>query len=113
MTVRNECAIYNYRLPQLYEKWEQDIRDGQGKTTGSVTDTAPFRRYGTRPADPVSSSFLLVPWNIYVHYGDRKILEENYEPIKKWVGFLLKNSDNYIVRYSQMGDWAGPIMERI
>lgn len=110
MTVRNECAVYNYRLPQLYEKWMQDIRDAQGKDTGAITDTAPFRRYGTRPADPVSSSFLLAPWNIYVHYGDKKILEENYEPIKRWVGFLLKNSDDYIVRYSQMGDWAGPIM---
>lgn len=110
MTVRNECAIYNYRLPQLYEKWMQDIRDTQGKTTGAIADTAPFRRYGIKPGDPVSSSFLLVPWNIYVHYGDKKILEENYEPIKRWVCFLLKNSDNYIVRYSQMGDWAGPIM---
>lgn len=109
MTVRNECAIYNYRLPQLYEKWEQDIRDTQGKISGAITDTAPYRRYGCRPADPVSTSFLLVAWNVYTHYGDRKILEENYEPIKRWVNYLIRNSDDYVVRYSQMGDWAGPI----
>ena len=109
MTVRNECALYNYRLPQLYRKWLGNIRDTQGENTGAVTDTAPFRRYGLRPADPVSVSFLLLPWNTYLHYGDVRILEENYEANKRWVQYLKTNSDNYIVRYTQMGDWAAPI----
>ncbi len=109
MTVRNECALYNYRLPQLYGKWLGDVRDTQGEKTGAITDTAPFKRYGLRPADPVSSAFLLVPWNVYLHYGDKRILAENYEANKRWVEYLRRNSDNYIVKYSQMGDWAGPI----
>lgn len=110
MTVRNECAIYNFRLPQLYTKWLQDIRDAQGRTTGAITDTAPFVRYGLRPADPVSSSFLLIPWNIYQHYGDTRIIENNYEAMKKWVGYLKRNSNDYVLRYSQMGDWAAPVV---
>jgi alpha-L-rhamnosidase len=77
MTVRNECALFNYRLPSLYEKWLGDIRDTQGEISGAITDTAPFCRFGQRPADPVSASFLLVPWNLYRHYGDIRILEEN------------------------------------
>lgn len=109
MTVRNECALYNFRLPQLYAKWLGDIRDAQGVRTGAVTDTAPFRRYGLRPADPVSSSFLLVPWNLYLHYGDKRVIEENYDAMKRWVGYLKRNSTGYVVKYSQMGDWAGPI----
>ncbi len=44
MTVRNECALYNYRLPVLYRKWTGDIRDTQGKITGAISDTAPFLR---------------------------------------------------------------------
>lgn len=109
MTVRNECALYNYRLPALYTKWLQDIRDTQGKRTGAISDTAPFIKYGIRPADPVSSSFLLVPENIFLHYGDKRILEENYEAIKRWVSYLKGASDHYILRYSMMGDWAGPV----
>ncbi len=109
MTVRNEGALYNYRLPQLYEKWLQDIRDAQGEKTGAITDTAPFVRFGLRPADPVSTSFLLIPWNTYLHYGNKKIIVQNYEAMKLWVNYLKRNSDNYIVRYSQMGDWAAPI----
>lgn len=110
MTVRNEGAIYNFRLPQLYAKWLQDIRDTQGKVTGAITDTAPFIRYGQRPADPVSASFLLIPWNIYCHYRDKKIIEENYEPMKRWIAYLKRNSTDYIMRYSAMGDWAAPII---
>lgn len=109
MTVRNECALYNFRLPQLYSKWLQDIRDAQGVKSGAITDTAPFLKYGMRPADPVSTSFLLIPWNVYLQYGDKKIIEKNYDAMKRWIAFLIRNSDDYIVRYSQMGDWAGPI----
>ena len=109
MTVRNECALYNYRLPQLYEKWLQDIRDAQGERTGAITDTAPFIRYGLRPADPVSTSFLLIPWNTYLHYGDVRIIEQNYEAMRRWVGYLKRNSNGYVLRYSQMGDWAAPV----
>lgn len=109
MTVRNECALYNFRLPQLYAKWMRDIRDAQGAATGAITDTAPFLRYGQRPADPVSASFLLIPWNLYLHYGDKRIIEENYGAMAKWVGYLLRNSVGHVVKYSQMGDWAGPI----
>lgn len=109
MTVRNECALYNFRLPQLYAKWLRDIRDAQGRTTGAITDTAPFLRYGLRPADPVSSSFLLIPWNLYLHYGDKQVIEENYDAMAKWIGYLKRNSDGGVVKYSQMGDWAGPL----
>lgn len=108
MTVRNECALYNYRLPMLYRKWTGDIRDTQGRVTGAISDTAPFFRMGQKPADPVSSSFLLVPWNVYCFYGDKKILEENYESCKRWVSYLDRHSEDHIVRYSPMGDWASP-----
>ena len=109
MTVRNEGAMYGFRLYQLYAKWLRDIRDTQGKVTGAITDTAPFLRYGFRPADPVSGSFLLLPWNLYLHYGDDRIICENYEANARWVRYLMKNSRQGIVRFSSMGDWAAPV----
>ncbi len=109
MTVRHEGAMYNYKLYQLYKKWLRDIRDTQGKATGAVTDTAPFLRYGFRPADPVSASFLLMPWNLYLQYGDDSVIRENYDANARWVEYLKRNSDDLIVRFSSMGDWAAPI----
>ena len=109
MTVRNEGALYGFRLYQLYAKWLRDIRDTQGKVTGAITDTAPFLRYGFRPADPVSGSFLLLPWNLYLHYGDDRIIRENYDANARWVRYLMKNTKNGVVRFSSMGDWAAPV----
>ena len=109
MTVRNECAMYNYRLHALYRKWLGDIRDTQGKITGAIADTAPFRVFGCRPADPVGASLTLLPWNMYLHYGDVEVIRENYEANKKFLGYLERNSTDYIVRWSHMGDWAAPI----
>lgn len=109
MTVRNEGALYGFRLYQLYAKWLRDIRDTQGKVTGAITDTAPFLRYGFRPADPVSGSFLLLPWNLYLHYGDDRIIRENYEANGRWVRYLMRNTRNGVVRFSSMGDWAAPV----
>ncbi len=108
MTVRSDSALYNFRLPRLYQKWTRDIRDTQGKTSGAICDTAPFFFMGQKPADPVSSSYLLVPWNVYCHYGDIEILEENYEGCKRWTDYLKRHSEHYLVTYSQMGDWASP-----
>lgn len=109
MTVRNDCALYNFRLPALYTKWMGDIRDTQGEKSGALTDTAPFRRFGSRPADPVAVASALVPWNIYVQYGDTRILEENYDMNRRWADYLKRNSQDYIVNTSHMGDWAGPM----
>lgn len=109
MTVRNEGALYGFRLYQLYAKWLRDIRDTQGRVTGAITDTAPFLRYGFRPADPVSGSFLMLPWNLYLHYGDDRIIRENYEANGRWVRYLLRNRKDGVVRFSSMGDWAAPV----
>ncbi len=112
MTARYEEAIFNFRMANLYSKWIDDIQDEQGQITGAITDTAPFV-YGYRPADPVSSCYLLVPWALYVHYNDRRILEEHYEGMKKWVDYLSNMAEDYIIHYSMWGDWASPIGECI
>lgn len=109
MTVRNEGALYNFGLVQLYRKWMGDIRDTQGKHTGALSDTAPFVHMGQKPADPVSTAALLVPWNVYCHTGDKSILEENFQMMKAWTDYMRRNSKNYIMEYSPMGDWASPV----
>ncbi len=107
MTVRSEAAVYNFDLARLYAKWEQDIADTQD-ASGAVGDTAPFR-LGRRPADPVCASVLLVPWNCYLHYGNRRILDEHYGTMRAWVDYLLRQAENGIVRFFSYADWASPI----
>lgn len=108
-TVRSEAAVYNYNMSRFYDKWENDISDTQGETTGAITDVAPYTKYGNRPADPVSTTYLLLPWLLYTHYNDTAIIKKHYEGLKRWEDYLGNNADNYIVSYSYWGDWASPV----
>lgn len=109
LTVRAEEAVYNFDMHRFYRKFLQDIADEQGKTTGAITDTVPFIRYGNQPADPVCSSYLILGWLLYQHYGDRTVLEKYYEGYAAWTEYLRNSTKDGIVTYSYYGDWASPI----
>lgn len=107
MAARTEEAIHNYNLVRLLSKWTADIEDEQSPD-GAITDTAPFR-WGRRPADPVSVCYLLIPWLLFVHYGDKNTMSERYEGMKAWVDFLTRQAHDHILLYSYYGDWAPPV----
>jgi len=105
-TVRFEATPYNFEIGRMFPKLIRDLIDLQGED-GSITCTAPFV-WGSRPADPVCSSFLVAAMQAYIHEGNLEIIREGYENYKGWVKCLLDNSNGYIVNYSYYGDWAGP-----
>jgi len=105
--------VHNFDLVRLYRKWVQDIADAQGQQTGAITDTAPFVRYGRRPADPVSSSYLMVPWLLYRHFGDTRTIERHYDGMVRWTEYLDSLAVDDIIEQSAIGDWAPPVSESV
>jgi alpha-L-rhamnosidase len=106
MTVRIEQALYNYDLARFYTKWVADVRDTQA-ADGSITDTAPFR-WGFRPADPVSASYLLAVMKSYEFYGNIRLVSQHFDGLKAWVDYLASRTENGVVNYSYWGDWSPP-----
>jgi alpha-L-rhamnosidase len=103
--VTAEEAMLNFDMAAFYTNFVRDIRDVQGED-GTITDTVPHK-YGRRPADPAwGTAYPLICWYMYQQYGDRRILEENYEGLKKYVEFLRSRAENNILRYSYYGDWV-------
>ena len=87
----SEMAMLNFDMSRFYAKAVQDLADAV-RPNGGFTETAPF--VGHQPAmawarspGPVgwgtAQPFLL--WQLYQYYGDRRLLEENYEPTKRWI----------------------------
>ena len=105
-TVRFEETPYNFDIGNMFPKIVRDIIDAQS-ADGAITCTAPFI-WGSRPADPVCSSFLIAGYQALIHTGNIEIIREAYENFKAWEDCLLSKSDDYIVNYSYYGDWAGP-----
>ncbi|GAB3025999.1 glycoside hydrolase family 78 protein [Niabella terrae] len=111
LTVRIEQAVYNFNLHRFYAKYIKDVAETQDDQ-GRITDTAPFR-YGGRPADPVSASFLLLALKSYEFYGNTEIIRQHYDQMKAWVDYLTTRTKEGIVDYSYYGDWSPPASESV
>jgi alpha-L-rhamnosidase len=106
LTVRLEEMILNFEVPRFLTKFLDDVRDTQ-QADGAIADTVPFR-WGQRPADPVSASFLLLAWLPYEYYDDTRLIQEHFDAFKAWVDFLWSKTQNGIVTYGYYGDWSPP-----
>jgi len=101
-----EEAIYNFWMPEFYEKWVNDIKIAQS-SDGAVPDVVP-PHWSIYPSDPAwGTACVLIPWYLYQYYGDEKILEDSYSCMKNWVDFLSGKSVSYIVD-GKYGDWCEP-----
>jgi alpha-L-rhamnosidase len=103
--VTAEEAMMNFEMPAFYTNFIRDIHDAQG-ADGTITDTVPFR-YGSRPADPAwGTAYPQLVWYMWQQYGDRRILEENYDGVKEYVEFLRSRAPGNLLDYGYYGDWV-------
>lgn len=107
-----EEAIYNFRMPGFYLKWWRDMLDVQDPN-GHASCIAPAPGWGrSNPdgsphflSDPSWGGALVrLPWKHYRYYGDRRILEEAYEPMKKYLAYAATRSPGHI-SWANEGDW--------
>ncbi len=105
-----ETALTNFAMGAFYTKWLQDWRNVQ-QPNGNLPYTAPTYIGGGGPA--WSGICVTLPWQVYLHYGDRRILEQSYPTMKRWIQFLrTKEKDNLLERWGGtwdfLGDWVPP-----
>jgi len=100
-----EEAIYNFDMAAFYTNFLRDIRDVQDDK-GTITDTVPHV-WGSRPADPAwGTAYPLIAWYMYRYYDDRRVLEDHYDGIRKYVEFLRSRAEGGLLKYSYYGDWV-------
>ncbi len=102
-----ELAQYNWENTAGYEKWIDDLCDEQrpnGNLPGIVPSGDWGYPWGNGPA--WDSSLVTIPWDVYLYRGDRKILEDSYEAMKKYVDYMTsRERDNGLI-YHGLGDWV-------
>ncbi len=105
LQVTAEEAMMNFDMAAFYANTMRNIRDVQGED-GTVTDTVPHK-YGSRPADPAwGTAYPQLCWFMYEQYADRRILEESYDGVKRYVEFLRSRAPDHVLRFSYYGDWV-------
>lgn len=90
-------GVYLADCYPVLRKWLAECRLAQGED-GLVANIAPPNNSGSFISNLLQGSSgwgdacILVPWALYEAYGDRAILEENYEMMTKWLSFVEKRA---------------------
>ena len=96
----------------FYEKWLGDIGDCQDTLSGHIQYTAPYLRSGGGPGG-WGCAIVEVPYQLYRHYGDKKVLEKYYPQMHRYIDYLEAHSEFGLVTSDKagewcLGDWCGP-----
>ncbi len=98
-------ACFNFNAAAFYTKWLQDLKADQLEN-GSVPWVVPnvLRGHGSTGWGDAAT---IVPWTMYLKYGDIRILERQYDSMKKWVAYLegLSAGDFLVQEGRHFGDW--------
>lgn len=104
-------AAYNMDVSSFFTKWLKDISADQ-RPGGEVPDVIPdiLNKQGSATVQPSAGwgdVAVIAPWTMYLVYGDKQILENQYPGMKAWVEYIRKKAgDSYIWKGgSKYGDW--------
>lgn len=97
---------YSFNVFNLYQKMVGDMYLAQ-MPTGLIPDIAPmYAKFadGFIDSPEWGSAFVISPWEVYLYYGDKGLLQTHYDAMKKYVGHLTSRAKGHILDYG-LGDW--------
>ena len=77
----------------FYTKFGRDLYLEQKKLNGSVPDVVPVCNYPGDASTAWGDAATIIPWNVYVHFGDKGILHRQFESMKAWVDYMKRQDD--------------------
>lgn len=101
----SRTAAFNFGVNNFFAKWLKDVAADQ--INGSVPFVVPnVLGEGSAGSAGWADAATIIPWNMYLAYGDKQVLEDQYQSMKEWVGFMERNSTNYLWNKGfHFGDW--------
>ncbi len=104
--IASEIGLYNFDGITVYEKWLADHRDEQ-QPNGVLPAIIPTSGWGYTWANGPdwTSTIAIIPWNVYLFYGDSKLLADCYPNLKRYVDHITDISPNGITDWG-LGDWV-------
>jgi hypothetical protein len=100
--------IFNLDLMRHYSKMMRDCSEAQ-LDNGLIPEIAPEYTVFSpdfRDSPEWCSAFILVPWYVYLQYGDTRLAEQYYDAMKKYVHYLKSRKDKNGMISHGLGDWC-------
>lgn len=102
-------ASYNFKVDKFFRKWLHDLsasQDAQGRIPHVIPNILGPDSVGSAAWGDVAT---IVPWEMYLTYGDRQFLTDQFNAAKKWVDYIHSaGSEEYLwLDGEHFGDWLG------
>lgn len=102
-------AMINYDVKKFFTKWLGDMAAEQSED-GAIGRIVPDCRNKSgivRPSAAWSDAACIIPWELYLAYGDKALLRAHYPMMKKWIDYLRREGDDeYLWNFGEhFGDW--------
>jgi len=99
-----EMTNFNFDMALFWSKFIEDMETTRhGKLPFNI---APGKRLCEANPD-WQMAFILVPWYLYIYYGDKRILKKHYDGMKLLMDHFRKSSKNFTLP-GGLGDWCEP-----
>lgn len=104
-----QTGIFNMDAAGFFTKYAIDIRDDQ-TADGRFCDITPHD--SLRDTDRCVGSpgwadaGVSLPWQVYLNYGDHRILEASYGSARQWVDFVHGNNPDCLWKNARGNDWG-------
>jgi alpha-L-rhamnosidase len=98
-------ACFNVDAASFYTKWLKDLAADQHED-GSIPHVIP-NILGHGGATGWADAGVTIPWAMYLDYGDVLVLENQYESMKKWIGYMKERAGENLIWEGDphYGDW--------
>ena len=113
--VFTETGTFFANTDRFFHKWMRDMRDTQSPT-GAFPGVAPLAQYGAGDGKGNGDMMrvgwadagIIVPWTIWKQFGDKGIVEENWEAINRFMDHIYKTKYEHTTMTAENGNyqWA-------
>lgn len=98
-------AAYNFDIAPFMTKWLQDVRDAQTED-GAFPNVAPQMMQLADGAPAWADAGVIVPWAVHRFYGDRRVLEQNFDAMSRYVEMVVEANPDLIWRNRSSHNFA-------
>jgi alpha-L-rhamnosidase len=106
--VFTETGAFFANTLTFFHKWMRDMRDSQGEL-GGFPGVAPYAQYGNEKMRlGWADAGIIVPWTIWKQFGDKQIVDENWESMNLFMNHIYETKYNHQSLTSENGNyqWA-------
>lgn len=81
-------ASFNMDTYAFFTKYGYDLAQEQASLGGMVPMVVPMTTVKGGGSSAWGEAATVIPWTAYLHYGDKAILEQQFDSMKGWVDFI-------------------------